>query len=76
MKYGTKLVYGIDPKVLANMRHIDALRECEIGVKSQLYHFTHKAPTPDKWCNRRKVIIQYLKDTTVWVDAKLAEFKE
>ena len=48
MKYGTRPVYGIDPKALANMRHIDALRECLIGVRSQTYHFTHDAPSPDK----------------------------
>lgn len=74
MKYGTRLVYGIDPKALANMRHIDALRECLLGVRSQTYHFTHDAPSPDKWCSRRKGILTYLKNAEEWLIAKLAEF--
>ena len=74
MKYGTKLVYGIDPKTLANMRHIDALRECLLGVRSQIYHFTHNAPSPDKWCSRRKLMLTYLKNAEEWLIAKLAEF--
>ena len=74
MKYGTKLVYGIDPKAIANMRHIDALRECLLGVRSQTYHFTHDAPSPDKWCSRRKGILTYLKNAEEWLIAKLAEF--
>ena len=36
MKFGTKLIYGIDQRQLANMRYIDALHACKQGAKARL----------------------------------------
>ena len=75
MKYGTKIVYGIDPQVLANMRHIDALRACLVGARKQINHFTYSAPKMTRWSNRRKNIIAYIRKAENWVYSKLEEIE-
>ena len=58
MKYGTKLIYGIEPQQLANMRHIDALHACKQGAKKRLDKLTK--PSMLKWGKRRSALIAYI----------------
>lgn len=73
MKYSTKLVYGIPPAVLANMRHVDALNACKNGGKLQLKRFSK--PSIAKWGGRRMALVAYINKSLEWVDEKLKEMK-
>ena len=73
MKYSTKLVYGIPPAVLANMRHVDALNACKNGGKLQLKRFSK--PPLVKWGGRRMELVAYINKSLEWVDEKLKEMK-
>ena len=71
MKYGTKLIYGIDPKQLANMSYIDALHACKRGAKDRLEKLTK--PSMVKWGNRRSKLIVYIEKSIKWLDKKIGE---
>ena len=73
MKYGTKLIYGIDPQQLANMRHVDALNACKCGGKLQLKRFSK--PPVAKWGGRRLALVAYISKSLKWVDKKLKEIE-
>lgn len=73
MKYGTKLIYGIDPKQLANMRYIDALHACKRGAKDRLEKLTK--PSMVKWGNRRSKLIVYIEKSIKWLDKKIGEIE-
>lgn len=73
MKYGTKLIYGIDPQQLANMRHIDALRACRKGAKNRLDKLTK--PNMLKWGKRRSGLIAYIQKSINWLDRKIEEME-
>ena len=73
MKYGTKLIYGIDPQQLANMRHIDALHACRKGAKQRLDKLTK--PNMLKWGKRRSGLIAYIQKSINWLDRKIEEMK-
>lgn len=71
MKYSTKLVYGILPTALANMRHVDALNACKCGGRLQLKRFSK--PPLARWCGRRLALVAYISKSLEWVDEKLKE---
>lgn len=73
MKYGTKLIYGIYPKQLANMRYIDALHACKRGAKDRLEKLTK--PSIVKWGNRRSKLIVYIEKSIKWLDKKIGEIE-
>lgn len=73
MKYSTKLIYGISPTVLANMRHVDALNACKCGGKLQLDRFSK--PPISKWCGRRIALVAYINKSLEWIDDKLGEME-
>ena len=73
MKYGTKLIYGIDPQQLANMRHIDALHACKRGAKERLEKLTK--PNMLKWGKRRSGLIVYIQKSINWLDRKMEEME-
>ena len=73
MKYGTKLIYGIDPQQLANMRHIDALNACKIGAKERLNKLTK--PLMIKWGRRRYELVTYIEKSLKWLDNKIDEME-
>ena len=73
MKYGTKLIYGIDPQQLANMRHIDALHACKRGAKDRLEKLTK--PSMVKWGNRRSKLVVYIEKSIKWLDKKIGEIE-
>ena len=73
MKYGTKLIYGIDPQQLANMRHIDALHACKRGAKYRLEKLTK--PSMVKCGNRRSALIAYIQKSINWLDKKIGEIE-
>ena len=73
MKYSTKLVYGIDPQQLANMRHIDALYACKRGAKERLKKLI-KPPLMD-WGSRRSNLVFYIEKSIKWIDDKLGEME-
>ena len=73
MKYGTKLIYGIDPQQLANMRHIDALHACKRGAKDRLEKLTK--PSMVKWGNRRSKLIVYIEKSIKLLDKKIGEIE-
>ena len=73
MKYGTKLIYGIDPQQLANMRHIDALHACRKGAKQRLDKLTK--PNMLKWSKRRSGLIAYIQKSINWLDKKIGEIE-
>ena len=73
MKYGTKLIYGIDPQQLANMRHIDALHACRKGAKNRLYKLTK--PSAITWGVRRNSLINYIQKSIKWLDKKISEIE-
>lgn len=73
MKYGTKLIYGIDPQQLANMRHIDALHACRKGAKTRLDKLTK--PSMLKWGKRRSGLIAYIQKSINWLDKKMEEME-
>jgi hypothetical protein len=73
MKYGTKLIYGIDPQQLANMRHIDALHACKKGAKNRLDKLIK--PSMLKWGKRRSGLIAYIQKSINWLDRKIKEIE-
>jgi len=73
MKYSTLIVYGIPPKDLANMRHVDALRACKAGGIKRLNQLTHKSPNQANWCKRRTDLIKYIGKAVKWQEMKLNE---
>lgn len=73
MKYSTKLVYGIPPAVLANMRHVEALNACKCGGKLQLKRFSK--PPLARWGGRRMALVAYINKSLDWVDEKLKEIE-
>ena len=73
MKYSTKLIYGIDAKVLANMRHVDALRACQAGAKERLQKLT--APKLATWGYRRCTLVAYIEKSLNWIEEKLKEME-
>lgn len=73
MKYGTKLIYGIDPQQLANMRHIDALHACKRGAKERLDQLTK--PSMLNWGKRRSALIAYIQKSINWLDKKIKEIE-
>ena len=73
MKYGTKLIYGIDPQQLANMRHIDALHACKQGAKERLEKLTK--PPMITWGNRRSKLVVYIEKSIKWLDKKIGEIE-
>lgn len=73
MKYGTKLIYGIDPQQLANMRHIDALHACRKGAKNRLDKLTK--PSMLNWGKRRSELIAYIQKSINWLDRKIKEIE-
>ena len=54
------MVYGIDPKVLGEMKHKDALIACKEGAVKRLARLTHKSCNQAKWCNKRRLVIAYI----------------
>ena len=73
MKYGTKLIYGIDPQQLANMRHIDALHACRKGAKNRLDKLTK--PNMLKCGKRRSGLIAYIQKSINLLDRKMEEME-
>ena len=73
MKYSTKLIYGIPPAVLANMRHVDALNACKCGAKERLKKLTK--PPLMEWGSRRSELVFYIEKSIKWIDDKLGEME-
>ena len=73
MKYGTKLIYGIDVQQLANMRLIDALHACKQGAKGRLEKLTK--PPMITWGNRRSKLVVYIEKSIKWLDKKIGEIE-
>lgn len=73
MKYSTKLIYGIDPQQLANMRYIDALHACRKGAKIRLDKLTK--PSAITWGVRRHTLINYIQKSIKWLDKKIGEIE-
>lgn len=74
MKYGTKLIYGIDPQQLANMRHIDALHACKQGAIAHKNRIVYSKPMCEL-TSAEQELLAYLEKSIKWCEKKLDEME-